>query len=820
MKLKSSFVILLALILALAAGVFHPGSEVNAQSSAPHMTVTAAYSGYFKYGEWLPVWVELENQGADLDGEVRVEVTSSQGMIVYSVPISLPSGSHKLTVVYVLPNNFSRELVVKLVSQGETLSTGKTSVSPQANITFFTGLVASQRGALSLISGVKLLGQERSKIMVDLKLNELPDRAEALRSFDLLVFNDADTSKLTAGQKEALAGWVRQGGHLVIGGGAGAQRTLAGMPDSISPVAVNAVGELPGKEAAPLAEYAQAEAILAPGPFVYARGSLLGNSQVIAGAEDAPLVVQRTLGSGMVHFVSLDLAAAPFNGWAGAQSFWETIIGPAGSYPENMPFDVSLRQYRANSLYYALSNIPSLDLPSVKGIIILLVIYILVIGPLNYLILRRIRRLHLAWVTMPAITAIFSVGTFGMGYAMRGNDLVLNKIALVQVGAEGDANVTSYMGLFSPRQQAYEITVEGESLLSPMTGYDYDPWSSGSPNTSGGEMVFVQGQPARLRGLTVNQWAMQSFMSEGTWKNFGNLDGEFTLKNDNLVGTVRNGSQYSLSDVVVVMNNRFQRLGDMAAGEEKEVDLGLSSLQSDRFGPSLSYRLYQENLNSNTPLTRAAEQKMNIISSVLENGPWMKSFSSSSIPSGTGAYNGGVFLLGWLDQAPPEVSIAGNVLTYRTTTLVYRGVEYHLPDSGLLTIPAGLVPGAIIKYPVGSGNCGTSTSLNMGPGEAELEFQVPENLAKLQVTALKVAISMDIGGVGVLPKIALYDWQNASWTEIQDPIQGTNIIQNAAPYLSEGKIHLRLTGESNNFSCIYIDVGLDAEQAELQGGAQ
>jgi len=118
LKLKSSFVILLALILALAAGVFHPGSEVNAQSSAPHMTVTAAYSGYFKYGEWLPVWVELENQGADVDGEVRVEVTSSQGMIVYSVPISLPSGSHKLTVVYVLPNNFSRELVVKLVSQG------------------------------------------------------------------------------------------------------------------------------------------------------------------------------------------------------------------------------------------------------------------------------------------------------------------------------------------------------------------------------------------------------------------------------------------------------------------------------------------------------------------------------------------------------------------------------------------------------------------------------------------------------------------------------------------------------------------------------
>ncbi len=128
---------------------------------------------------------------------------------------------------------------------------------------------------------------------------------------------------------------------------------------------------------------------------------------------------------------------------------------------------MSPRSFLASSLIYALSNIPSLDLPSVKGIIIMLCIYIFIVGPINYLVLRRMRRLHLAWVTIPVITAIFALGTFGIGYTMRGNDLVLNKIALVQVGTNGDAPITSYMGLFSPRQQAYEISVQWRGAAQP-----------------------------------------------------------------------------------------------------------------------------------------------------------------------------------------------------------------------------------------------------------------------------------------------------------------------------------------------------------------
>lgn len=80
----------------------------------------------------------------------------------------------------------------------------------------------------------------------------------------------------------------------------------------------------------------------------------------------------------------------------------------------------------------ALSQLPSLDLPSVRGLGILLAIYIALVGPVNYLLLRWFRRLHWAWITIPLLTLIFSAGSFGIGYAMRGTDLILNHIAVVE----------------------------------------------------------------------------------------------------------------------------------------------------------------------------------------------------------------------------------------------------------------------------------------------------------------------------------------------------------------------------------------------------
>lgn len=191
----------------------HAAPPAVAQEPPPGLTMdaVAAFGGHFKYGEWLPVWVTLENGGADMDVEVRVRVAGTMGFTTYAVQVPLPNGSRKRVPVYVLPNNFSRQLEVQVVDRdGRVLMTQKTAASPVVNITLLVGLIAGQRGALSLISGTIADGIARSTMLIDVPLTDLPERSEALASFDWLVVNDVDTSSLTPGQKTALEAWVGQ----------------------------------------------------------------------------------------------------------------------------------------------------------------------------------------------------------------------------------------------------------------------------------------------------------------------------------------------------------------------------------------------------------------------------------------------------------------------------------------------------------------------------------------------------------------------------------------------------------------------------------
>ncbi|MBE0695308.1 MAG: hypothetical protein IH586_00120 [Anaerolineaceae bacterium] len=90
----------------------------------------------------------------------------------------------------------------------------------------------------------------------------------------------------------------------------------------------------------------------------------------------------------------------------------------------------------------------------------------------------------------------------------------------------------------------------------------------------------------------------------------------------------------------------------------------------------------------------------------------------------------------------------------------------------------------------------------------------------MQITTLKLALYQDNGVQVGLPKVAIFHWKDKTWTEIQDPIQGTNVIQNASPYINNGIVHVRLSTESNNFACTYLDMGLEAEPASGQGGTK
>lgn len=817
MQLKLPHLLLTTLIsLALLFGVLLPA---QAQSTTPGLEIQAeaAYEGYIKYGEWTPVWVTLSNDGADLNGEVVIRVTGSGGAMAYVAPVEMPGGARKRLPVYVLPNNFTRLLNVQYESNGEVLARVSVRIQPQVNSSYFIGIISPQRGALSLLNGLDLPGIKRQVVLFDIQLSQLPPRSEALRSLDVLILNSTDTSQLTSEQAQAILGWVKQGGRLVIGGGALVQDTMAGLQNLPLPLTPTSTQQI--NSAAGLLDMTGSDQPEPPvGEYIAATGELSPQARLLAGDPQQPLVTEILVDKGFINLVALDLAQAPFEGWSSATLFWQKLFGPGASYPAWQPPDLSSRQQMASQMGYALQNLPMLDLPSVKGLAILLGVYILVIGPLNYLVLRWKNRLHWAWVTIPIITLIFSLSAFGLGYAMHGSDIFVNKTAIIETSPNG-STYTSFIGLFSPAQSNYQIEIPGGGLISPMSPY-YNPWDSfGQENavSSNREVRLVQSDPSLVRGLSIEQWSMQSFMVEGLDYEFGAFDSDLHMEGSLLTGEIRNRTGHNLNDVTLIFNRRFQRLGDLPDGESLQVTLDMAGVGAPTFGAPVAYMIYEnEFMQTNNGIPpREAEVKRIMLEALFQWGSPLSSSwagqSSQNISLGQSPV-----LVGWMSDAPPQVSVNGSLPPQQSNALVYSQLYYRMAGSDQISLPVGLIPGSLVLTPLEGGTCGEAgaTAVYIYRGEAEFEFNLPADLLKARIQNLNLGLWSD-GSTSNPPVASLYDFQQQAWVDLADLVLGENLVTAPRNYIDpDGLIRLRLSATQTSQGCYYVGIGLDGQATE------
>ncbi len=798
-------------LLVIILGISSTALAAVGGGSSLTMEISPAYQGYFKYGEWLPVWVTLDNLGADLQAEVHVRVSGSTANSVYAVAVALPAGSHKILPLYVLPNNFSHELQAELVSAGEVLLSETITVRPKPNITFLTGIIARERGALSLLQAVQL-PNGRTHFLVDLSILELPEHSAALNSFDCLILNDTDTSRLTTAQAEALLHWVQRGGRLVVGGGVGTQQTLAGLPEPLVPLTLLGVSDLETVSA--LADLVDNAPIRVPGSFAVASGDPAGSATLVE-QDGHPLVLEKMVGNGWVDFIALDLSAAPFDAWSGTTAFWQALITPGADYQDFLPPDMSPRQMLSNAVNNALYNLPSLDLPSARWLTILLGIYIVLVGPVNYFILRSRKKLYLAWITIPSITLLFSGMSFGLGYAMRGTDLIINKIAIARAQPGSPAQVYSYIGLFSPANLTYEIEVEGDHLLSPMMMDYYDPWATNLPDTQ--EITYLQGNPGLVRGLAINQWSMQNFMTEGSWE-IGDLLGELVLVDGKLTGELTNRSVYNFQDVVVVLRNNFVRLGDLPAGETTQVSMDLGNFEDSIFGGGVAWRIYESQYDpASGRSSRETDFKRMILEGVLDqNFMYGGNFIPGAVRSAKDQDDTQeVTVLGWIDEAPPQVLVNGNVPQETARTLYLAQIPYHFLNKGAIEVPVGMIPGVIAEMPVSGGMCGgVSPSLWFDRGQAVFEFLLPAELRQIELDTLLFFIKSD-SGMQLSPQVELYDWKAASWQPLKNVETGINTLPDPQAWVNtDGLVRVRLSLDANfqGGGCYFAGLGLTGQR--------
>ena len=632
------------------------------------MTARPLAGGHVRVGAWSAIEVDVANDGPAVTGELRL-ASDSTSSSSYAALVDLPTGSRKRYVLYAQPSIFGRDLGVTLVSEGEALARATVPITAHDPYQSVIGVVAEEPGPLvAALTSALADPRVATPAVVSLAPDDLPARVEAWSAIDRLVWQDVDATQLSPEQLAALRTWLGLGGRLVILGGSTGATTLGSLPDDLLPYRpTGTVDASPEDVSALLGGGVEVER------SVPALGGTLLDGSVLGRSGDAVIAAERPIGQGRTTIIGIDPTVSGIAGTPAAQALWRRAMPLASSAvvnPLTLPDD--------SAIVGALNNLPAVGLPPLEQLAALLIAYIVLVGPINYLVLRRLDRREWAWVTMPLLIAIFSVGAFGLGRALKGSDTIVNTIAIVRGAAGAETGLGQvYVGVFSPSRRTFDVSVGGGALLS-------NPMSVQQQGAAGAPLDILLGDPAQVRGYAIGYGVLRGFRAESALP-VPEIESDLTLTSGRLQGNVTNASDETIEDAAVVYGGSLAKLGDLAPGASAKIDLQLGTNQA--FGGGISDRLFGPYTGGASDRDRTLMTRRAVIDQLTQY--------SGRFSTLIGAGGQAPAIVGWQTGSPLEVDI-GDEKAARVGDALYLlplGVEV----GGRTTFPDELISHTVVS---------------------------------------------------------------------------------------------------------------------------
>ena len=708
----------LATLVGVAAVAFGPLALAGAGAGTLTMNARILLQGHARAGSWAAVQVDLQNDGPEIEGELRMD-SGSDNRARYAMVVKLPTNSRQTYVLHAQPPAFGRNVKVDLVAGDQVVESVTVAYLIHDATQLVVGVLAERPAGI--VSQIKLPASAfgAAPAIVPLTIADLPERVEGWAPLDRLVWQDVDTNQLSVGQLDALRRWLAAGGRLVIVGGSAGIGTLSAFPDEILPYRPTATIDV---------DPSRLTAVLGPVPdgatILPAMAGTLVRGRALVTSGDRVVSADTAYGSGRVTLLGFDPTTAWLAESRSVDALWRSAL------PDRIGDGTLLAD--DSQLVQAVYQLPLLALPPTAGLLAILVTYIVVIGPISYLVLRRIDRRELAWLTTPILVLAFAAASFGYGVLQRGTNVVVNEVAIVR-GAPDTTEATAqvYFGIFSPTRSTYQVDVpQGALLASPING---DPFGQGTTT-----LDILQGtgpeQPSAVRNLTVGTSSLRIVRAELP-VTAPRMRVDLQLVDGVLIGTFENASDEKLEGVAVVLGNAVAVLGDVDAHQKEDVRL---PILDNPFGSSLADQVVGASFDSSSDVGVRRSTRYQMVNQLAFDP--------------TGQFSGGLSA----DQAV--------ILAFGRAPLLDLKLGAEPPlrnDNTLYYVPVGVgihgkvtFSSALLRPTVLDSNAQFFSKerffLNMGAGQATLAYRPIPFEGTFGVSEIRLSLGTG-GGIGVVP---------------------------------------------------------------------
>ena len=578
---------------------------VQPARAAVRFDVFPGYDGIVPEGSWFPFVFEISNDGPTFNGVVKVSASQYDQSGSRLLPVELPTGTLKRLSLPVFASgryviNWDAQLLDekgKVVA--ESLGIRARKVNP------WTIPLA---GALSrtppTLPTIKPRQEDLQPVIARLQPSVFPDNPITLEGLQTIYITSEKALDLSVNQANALMAWLHNGGHLVVGidqivqvnGTEWLRRVL---PCQLSDIAatqnhgglqdwlvsdIRHDGAAYGRDGLPTirksnrtTEYSNPYAALTvddlfeKAPMQVAKAKVR-DGKVLMGSATEPLALIAARGRGQITALLFSPELEPFLSWKNRAHFWAKLT----AVPPELFVSDQYNRFGGQSLdgvFGAMIDSKQIRKLPIGWLLLLLLAYLVVIGPLDYYWLKRINRQMLTWITFPAYVALFSVLIYFIGYKLRAGESEWNELHVVDVlpiAGEAEYRGRTYASVYSPVNATYRLvselpfaTMRGEYLASHVGG-------------SEGSQARVQQIGNSFNAeISVPVWTSQLFVSD--WLNRDIVPLTVTLSRENRSWTaeIENSLNKKVNVAILIVDEQVYELGELPA--EKTVQRPLTN---------------------------------------------------------------------------------------------------------------------------------------------------------------------------------------------------------------------------------------------------
>jgi len=469
-----------------------------------------------------------------LENDARSVTTSIQ------LPLMLSPGEERTLRVplHIVPQNNGRLVIYLEARDAHNLIAGRTArlVGPKTDGQIIGLICATVDLCRNIQQSILLSGSpeeqtHKSQMLRMIQLSEPPSEGWAYAAAHIVILG-APIAHLSEGQRQALELFLRNGGTLVL------------IEDQLADDVSSNPGTNPASSRLSLSDF-----------------NLLCRNMYFLEPYRSRLPYGKSLPLGSGHLVRLpSVAGKEF-------SYYFRPIGFSASTPEEIrrQFPTNTRDLQpadeTQSTWLMKRLGTSFRFPSFLEILLWMIGYLLVVGVINFVLLRRLDRPEWGWLTIPGIAILASVLLYGTSARHRPrnfnlDDMVVYRMDNLSSLAAADAKVR----VSSPRRSTVEPVVPADWVYSPPRRAFGIFEGSGNPSFANaanvGEYVLDRSWETNL---SLRKWSFTELNFSGSRRFAG------TISRDS-VGRLHNDTGISFRQAIVVDQEDIFVLASFSAG--------------------------------------------------------------------------------------------------------------------------------------------------------------------------------------------------------------------------------------------------------------